>query len=61
LTKTPVTPEWHSYSVPVALKKYAVAEVRAVQSPRMPCGVIFFEHAQNKRCSLAFAQPVSPA
>jgi len=30
----------------------------AVQSPRMPCGGVYFEHAQNKRRGLAFAQRV---
>jgi len=28
----------------------------AVQSPRTPCGGVYFEHAQNKRRGLAFAQ-----
>jgi len=27
-----------------------------VQSPRTPCGGVCFEHAQNKRRGLAFAQ-----
>jgi len=26
----------------------------AVQSPRTPCGGVYFEHAQNKRRGLAF-------
>jgi len=29
-----------------------------VQSHRTPCGGVYFEHAQNKRRGLAFAQPV---
>ena len=29
-----------------------------VQSPRMPCGGVYYEHAQNKRRSMAFAQSV---
>jgi len=29
-----------------------------VQSPRTPCGGVYFGHAQNKRRSLAFAQRV---
>jgi len=29
-----------------------------VQSPRTPCGGVYFEHAQNKRRGLAFAQRV---
>jgi len=28
----------------------------AVQSPRTPCGGVYFEHAQNKRRGLAFPQ-----
>jgi len=32
--------------------------VRAVQSPRTPCGGVCFEHAQNKRRGLTFAQRV---
>jgi len=30
----------------------------AVQLPRTPCGGVYFEHAQNKRRSLAFPQRV---
>jgi len=30
----------------------------AVQSPRTPCGGVYFEHAQNKRRDLAFPQRV---
>jgi len=30
----------------------------AVQSPRTPCGGVYFEHAQNKRRCLAFPQRV---
>jgi len=30
----------------------------AVQSPRTPCGGVYFEHAQNKRRGLAFPQRV---
>jgi len=30
----------------------------AVQSSRTPCGGVYFEHAQNKRRGLAFAQRV---
>jgi len=30
----------------------------AVQSPRTPCGGVYFEHAQNKRRGLAFTQRV---
>jgi len=30
----------------------------AVQSPKTPCGGVYFEHAQNKRHSLAFPQRV---
>ena len=30
----------------------------AVQSPRTPCGGVYFEHAQNKRHGLAFPQRV---
>jgi len=30
----------------------------AVQSPRAPCGDVYFENAQNKRHGLAFAQRV---
>jgi len=30
----------------------------AVQSPRTPCGGVYFEHAQNTRRGLAFAQRV---
>jgi len=29
-----------------------------VQSPRTPCGGVYFEHAQNKRRGLAFPQRV---
>jgi len=29
-----------------------------VQSPRTPCGGVYFEHAQNKRRGLAFSQRV---
>jgi len=39
-------------------KKLQNAEVRAVHSPRTPCGGIYFEHAQNKHSSLAFPQRV---
>ena len=28
----------------------------AVQSPRTPCGGVYFQHAQNKRSGLAFPQ-----
>ena len=65
LGKTPVTPEWRPYTVPTAFKK--IAERRgarcanasnAVQTPRTPCGGIYFEHAQNKRHGLAFPQRV---
>jgi len=31
---------------------------KAVQSPRTPCGGVYFEHAQNKRRGLTFAQRV---
>jgi len=30
--------------------------VRAVPSPRTPCGGYYFEHAQRQSCGLAFAQ-----
>jgi len=30
----------------------------AVQSPRMPCGGVYFEHAQNNRRGLAFPRRV---
>ena len=30
----------------------------AVQSPRTPCGGVYFKHAQNKRRGLAFPQRV---
>jgi len=30
----------------------------AVQSSRTPCGGVYFEHAQNKRCGLAVPQRV---
>jgi len=30
----------------------------AEQSPRTPCGGVYFEHAQNKRRGLAFPQRV---
>jgi len=30
----------------------------AVQSPKTPCGGVYFEHAQNKRRGLAFPQRV---
>jgi len=30
----------------------------AVQSPRTPCGGVYFEHAQNKRRGLAFPRRV---
>jgi len=67
--KTPVTPEWRPYSVPTAFKKMQNTEVRAVQTPatlckrcgnavqslRTPCGGVYFGHAQNKCCGLAFA------
>ena len=57
---------------PQRLKKLQNAEVRAVQtpatlcrrcgdavqSPRTPCGGVYFEHAQNKRHGLAFPQRV---
>jgi len=70
--KTLVTPEWRPYSVPTAFKKLQNAEVRAVQtpatlckrcgsavqSPRTPCGGVYFEHAQNKRRGLAFPHRV---
>jgi len=55
----------HQSGVLTALKK--IAEHRgarcanasnAVQSPRTPCGGVYFEHAQNKRCGLAFPQRV---
>jgi len=29
-----------------------------VQSPRTPCGAVYFEHAHSKRRGLAFVQPV---
>jgi len=29
------------------------------QSPRTPCGGVYFEHAQNKRRGLAFQQRVT--
>jgi len=32
--------------------------MHAVQSPRTPCSGVCFEHAQNKRRGLAFAQCV---
>jgi len=32
----------------------------AVQSPRKPCGSVYFEHAQNKRRGLVFPQCVRP-
>jgi len=31
---------------------------RYMQSPRTPCGSVYFEHAQNKRRDLAFSQRV---
>jgi len=57
---------------PQRFKKLQNAEVRAVQtpatlckrcgnavqSPRTPCGGVYFGHAQNKRRGLAFAQRV---
>jgi len=57
---------------PQSFKKLQIAEVRAVQtpatlwkrygnavqSPKTPCRGVYFKHAQNKRCGLAFAQPV---
>ena len=57
---------------PQRLKKLQNADVRAVQTPatlckrcgnavqssRTPCGGVYFEHAQNKRCGLAFPQRV---
>jgi len=57
---------------PQRFKKLQNAEVRvvqtpatlckrcgnAVQSPRTPCGCVYFGHAQNKRRGLAFAQRV---
>jgi len=57
---------------PQRLKRLHNAEVRAVQtpstlckrcanavqSPRTPCGGVYFEHAQNKRRGLAFPQRV---
>jgi len=57
---------------PQRLKKLQNAELRAVQtpatlckrcgnavqSPRTPCGGVYFEHAQNKRRGLAFPQRV---
>jgi len=67
--KTPVTPEWRPYSVPTAFKKNcrtprcALCKRQqrcgnAVQSPRTPCGGVYFDHAQNKLRSLVFPQRV---
>jgi len=66
--KTPVTPEWRPHSVPTALKncrtprcalcKHQQRRANAVQSPRTPCGGVYFKHAQNKRRGLAFPQRV---
>jgi len=54
--KSPVTPEWRPYSVPIAFYKVANRRgarcVRAVQSPRTPCD------GCKKRRGLAFAQGV---
>jgi len=66
---TPVTPEWRPYSVPTAFKKQCRTprcalckrqqrRANAVQSPRTPCGGVYFELDQNKRRGLAFPQRV---
>jgi len=59
---------WRPYSVPSAFKKLQIAKcalckrqqrcVNAVQSPRTPCGGVYFERAQNKRRGLAIAQRI---
>jgi len=67
--KTPVTPEWRPYSVPTAF--YKIAERRGARcavTSNAVCALcnglehhaagVCFEHAQNKRRGLAFAQCV---
>jgi len=59
--KTSVTPEWRPYSVPTALKKLQIAEVRAVQTPATlwkGCAIAYnaMQHVQNKRRVLAFSK-----
>jgi len=53
-----VKPLSHQSGVLTAFPQRFIKMQNAVQSPRTPCGGVYFGHAQNKRRGLAFAQRV---